>query len=150
MTLGASRTATQRDARPNSAGAAKNADSPSASEDAGSRPELVDASKYDIDRLERAVTGLVFQQRALIEEQEGLRDQLAGRDREIERLENELRLADERRREALTRVESLIGDLDRLDARLDEAMVDFEAPAGKAGRGDETESTASPAGGPGS
>ncbi len=89
------------------------------------RPELVDATHYDWNRLERAVAALVDQQRTLLRENEELRTRLAARETEVERLAADLRSAVERRKNALERVDALIDELDRLDASLDDAMVDW-------------------------
>lgn len=102
-------------------------DAPGGEVDDG-RPELIDATRYDFDRLERAIGGLVAQQRALAAENEALRVRVSDRDAEVERLASELRGAVERRKHALERVDALIDELDRLDARLDDAMVDWVEP----------------------
>ena len=144
MTLGASRTAAQRDERNRSeqqSAERKRSDQSSAGPDgrgseealgADDRPELVDATHYDFDRLERAITGLVSQQRTLLAENEMLRQKLGDRDAEVERLENELRAAIGRRKNALERIDALIDELDRLDARLDDAMANWVEQPGDA------------------
>ena len=144
MTLGASRTAAQRDQRDRSEQQSAERDRSKSSagpdtageevmpNDSDSRPELVDATHYDFDRLERAITGLVSQQRTLLAENEMLRQKLGDRDTEVERLESELRAAIERRKSALERIDALIDELDRLDARLDDAMATWVEPSGDA------------------
>lgn len=97
-----------------------------------SRPELIDATQYDFDRLQRAIASLVAQQRALVEENEALRVGIVDRNAEVERLAAELRGAVERRKHALERVDALIDELDRLDSRLDDAMVDWVEGADEA------------------
>lgn len=104
----------------------------SAAAQAESRPELTDATQYDFDRLERAISGLVAQQHVLQRDNEALRGRLGERDRDIERLQTDLEGALERRKDALNRVDALIDELDRLDARLDEAMVDWVEGADQA------------------
>ncbi|MCH2185248.1 hypothetical protein MK280_05185 [Myxococcota bacterium] len=94
---------------------------------AESRPELTDATRYDFDRLERAVRSLVEQQTRLSSENQQLRDQLAQRDVEAERLNGEIQDAQLRREGAIARVDALMAELDRLDARLDEAVANASA-----------------------
>jgi len=92
-----------------------------------SRAELTDATRYDFDRLERAVRSLVEQQNRLSRENQALRDQLAERDVEAERLHGEIQDAQLRREGAIARVDALMAELDRLDAQLDEAVVKASA-----------------------
>ena len=92
-----------------------------------SRPELTDATHYDFDRLERAVQSSVEQQKRLSKENQELRDQLAQRDVETERLSGEVQAAKLRREHAIERVDALMAELDRLDTQLDEAMADTSA-----------------------
>lgn len=96
------------------------------------RPELVDATHYDLDRLEHVVARLLDQHRSLQHENDALRARLRSKDVEVDRLEGELQAALERRKHALQRIDSLIDELDRLDGRLDEAMLAWPA-AGDAG-----------------
>ena len=92
-----------------------------------SRPELTDATRYDFDRLERAVRSLVDQQNRLARENQALRDQLAQRDIEATRLNGEIQDAKTRREGAIARVDALMVELDRLDAELDEAVAKASA-----------------------
>ena len=92
-----------------------------------SRAELTDATRYDFDRLERAVRSLVEQQNRLSRENQALRDQLAQRDIEATRLNGEIQDAKTRREGAIARVDALMVELDRLDAELDEAVATASA-----------------------
>ncbi len=105
------------------------ADSSEATE-SGARYELVDASRYDLDRLERAVRGLVAQQQILERENERFRAEVTERDALISRLASELDSSENRRRFAIARVEALIDEMDRLDAALDRSMTDSLGPIG--------------------
>jgi chromosome segregation ATPase len=142
MTVGASRRVPQHDGRgPRGRGADGEAPLPeAAARDAGApvgsasdalgetlRPELIDATHYDFDRLEHVVARLLEQHRTLQQENEALRARLRARDGEVERLESELQTALERRKQAIERVDALLGELDRLDGRLDEAMLAWTA-----------------------
>lgn len=82
------------------------------------RPELVDATQYDFDRLERAVSDLARQQLELSETNEELRATLAQRDSAIEKLESEVDRLGKRRQAAVQRLDGLVEELDRLDAAL--------------------------------
>lgn len=95
-----------------------------------SRPELTDATRYDFDRLERAIVALVQQKRSLAEENRSLQDRLSQKDLDVKRLAGELETAQNRRQLAIDRVDSLIDELDRLDAQLDDAMVQSAAKDG--------------------
>jgi len=88
------------------------------------RSDLVDATQYDLDRLERAVRSLVVQQQSLKRENDELRQTLTGRDEEVSRLTSELKAVEERRRVAIGKVDALIDELDRLDSALDRSMSD--------------------------
>ncbi len=88
-----------------------------------SRPELTDATRYDFDRLERAVRSLVAQQNRLATENQQLRDELAQRDVEAKQLNAEIEDAKSRREGAIERVDTLMAELDRLDTQLDEAVA---------------------------
>jgi hypothetical protein len=91
---------------------------------ADARPELADATRYDLDRLERAIRGLVAQQQVLKRENERLRAAVTERDALVARLEGDLESAEGRRKFAISRVEALIDEMDRLDAALDRSMAD--------------------------
>lgn len=150
MDLGASRQPRQRaqqtgrddrsEARPRSDGERSVESATGATRESDKRPELVDATRYDLDRLERAIRRLVAQQQALARENGALRDRLQARDAEVERLESELESARGRRERALERVDDLIGELDRLDALLDVSMAEWAPGADGAATKEDTPS----------
>ena len=82
------------------------------------RPELVDAPTYDFDRLERAVSDLARRQIELAQANEELRATVADRDSVIEKLESEIELLGKRRQAAVSRLDGLVEELDRLDQAL--------------------------------
>lgn len=84
----------------------------------GDRPELVDASHYDFDRLERAVSDLARQHLELSDANEALRATLAEKDSVIQELESEIDRLGSRRQAAVQRLDGLVEELDRLDAVL--------------------------------
>ena len=84
----------------------------------GDRPELVDATHYDFDRLERAVSDLARRQLELSDANESLLATLAEKDSLIQKLESEIDLQGKRRQAALQRLDGLVEELDRLDASL--------------------------------
>jgi chromosome segregation ATPase len=139
MELGASRQArhpeqsTRRDGRGGASDATGAATTERASEagitDSDRHPGLVDATRYDLDRLERAIRQVLAQQQRLVDENESLRRRLQGRDAEVERLESELAASRQRREQALKRVDALIAELDRLDGLLDSSMAEWRARA---------------------
>lgn len=88
-----------------------------------SRPGLTDATRYDFDRLERAIVALVQQKRSLAAENQALQDRLSQKELDVQRLAGELATAQNRRQAAIDRVDLLIEELDRLDGQLDDAMV---------------------------
>lgn len=90
------------------------------------RPDLVDATRYDLDRLERAIRSLVAQQQALKRENDELRIAVSARSEEVARLTSELEAAEERRRTTIGKVDALIEELDKLDSALDRSMSDSE------------------------
>lgn len=126
MKSGASRHSTGRAQSDKVPDASPGVPAPDGSEaaESGTRRELVDATRYDLDRLERAIRGLVAQQQALTRENAGLRAELTERDARVARLEGELESAENRRKLAIGRVDALIDEMDRLDAALDRSMAD--------------------------
>lgn len=138
MELGASRQArhpeqpTRRDDRGEASDATGAATTTGSTSDAGTgepdlRPGLVDATRYDLDRLERAIRQVLAQQQQLADENEALRRALHTREADVERLEGELSASRERREQALKRVDALIAELDRLDGLLDSSMAEWRA-----------------------
>lgn len=83
------------------------------------RPELVDATSYDLDRLERAVADLAQSHDELSGANEELRVTVAKRDSLIQKLESEIVQLGKRREVAVQRLDGLVQELDRLDAELD-------------------------------
>jgi len=73
---------------------------------------------YDLDRLERAITGLVEDNARLREEASQLRHTLDERAARIVRLEGELRESNQRRQDVAKRIDELISQMDALDAQL--------------------------------
>ena len=84
----------------------------------GDRPELVDATHYDFDRLERAVSDLARRHLELSEANQILLATLEEKDSQIQKLESEVDLLGKRRQAALQRLDGLVEELDRLDASL--------------------------------
>ncbi len=76
---------------------------------------------YSMVRLERAVTQLVEGQGALINRIEALEKALADRDRLVEELEARVKSSDEKRANALERIDRLIDELDELEGRAESA-----------------------------
>ena len=72
---------------------------------------------YDFDRLERAVTKLVEQQRALRQENARLIRELGDRDHRIGVLEGQILELNQRRQDVGKRVDELISQIEHLDAR---------------------------------
>jgi hypothetical protein len=98
----------------------RGADQPAA--DPHARANLIDATQYDFERLERAVRLLSEQQQALLAENQALRDQLEDGERRVHRLESELDDSNGRRRKAMERMDALIRELDRLDEGLERSL----------------------------
>lgn len=73
---------------------------------------------HDFERLERAVTKLVEEHRALRREHARLIRELGDRDRRIGVLEGELLELNQRRQDAGKRLDELISQIEHLDARL--------------------------------
>ena len=82
------------------------------------RPELVDATSYDLDRLERAVADLAQRHAELSGANEELRITVAQRDSLIQKLESEIVQLGKRREAAVQRLDGLVQELDRLDVEL--------------------------------
>ena len=91
---------------------------PDTSEDS-ERPELVDATRYDLDRLERAVSELAQQYAQMRDDNATLNASLDLRDARIQELESNLESLGQRRRTAIERVDRLVAELDRLDSEFD-------------------------------
>ena len=83
------------------------------------RPELVDATRYDLDRLEGAVSELARQYAQMRDDNTTLNASLDLRDARIQELESDLESLGQRRRTAIERVERLVAELDRLDSEFD-------------------------------
>jgi hypothetical protein len=82
-------------------------------------PDLVDATRYDFDRLERAVVELARRYDLLQRQNGTLHEHLEDREAQIKRLEDDLASANDRRRQIAERLDALIDELDRLDAAFD-------------------------------
>ena len=76
---------------------------------------------YDFDRLERAISALVESHRRLDEENESLRKSLDAQNRRIRALDAELLQSNQRRQDAIKRIDELIAHLDQLDAEFEQA-----------------------------
>ena len=85
------------------------------------RPELVDATHYDFERLELAVTELVARQRLLQGENDELREQLKVGDVRTRALESEVENLQKRRSRTHQRLDGVIEELSRLEFALDSA-----------------------------
>ena len=85
-----------------------------------SRPELVDATRYDFDRLEAVVTDLVERHRALQGENSKLRQLLGDRVVYAKRLEADIEDLQSRRERSQARLDQVIAHLDRMEAALGE------------------------------
>ena len=69
---------------------------------------------YDLERLQRAIEGLVARYRALRAENEALRGRLLERDERLREL-------NQRRQDAVKRIDDLVAQIDELDKRLESA-----------------------------
>ncbi len=86
---------------------------------AGSHPkQKLGQSAYDFQRLERAVEALIERGRRLQADNETLRGQLVERDRRIHSLDEGVLEANQRRQDAIKRIDDLIAHIDQLDAQL--------------------------------
>jgi chromosome segregation ATPase len=119
--LGASRRALSRERR-TAAGGQTDESAAQAPSGQSARAALVDATRYDFERLERVVALLVEQQAELLDENGALREQVEDRERNVHRLESELDASNSRRRKAMERLDALIGELDRLDEGLQHSL----------------------------
>jgi chromosome segregation ATPase len=82
---------------------------------------------YDLDRLERAIAGLVEDNARLREAASEMRHALDERTARIVRLEGELRESNQRRQDVAKRIDELISQMDALDAQLASAETGPEA-----------------------
>ena len=82
-------------------------------------PELVDATRYDFERLEVVVRGLVERHHELMKDNTSMAGQIAASDARAGALEEEVLDLRKRRERTQERLEGLIGHLDRLEAELD-------------------------------
>jgi chromosome segregation ATPase len=78
------------------------------------------SSEFDFARLERVVEELVEQQGDLQKVNAELRTRLAERDSQVRALEERLRTANQLRQDVAKRIDELIGQIDQLDAELEE------------------------------
>ena len=106
MASGTSRSAAKRTTK-------KAAEAEAGSEEAAaaSKPELVDATRYDFERLESVVTDLVLRHRALQDENSALREQIAGGLAREQQLEAELADLRARRERSRARLDKVLDDL---------------------------------------
>jgi chromosome segregation ATPase len=79
------------------------------------------SSEFDFARLERVVAKLVEQQGDLQKVNAELRTRLAERDTQVRALEERLRTANQLRQDVAKRIDELIGQIDQLDAELEES-----------------------------
>jgi chromosome segregation ATPase len=82
---------------------------------------------YDFDRLEAAVSVLAESHGRLRREAAELRRQIDQRNRRVRTLETELLASNQRRQDAVKRIDELISHLDQLDAELDEVQSHADA-----------------------
>ena len=82
---------------------------------ARTRAGLVDATVYDFERLERAVSMLAAQHAQATNENALLRDEAALRESRISELEAKLKAAEDRRQAVLGRIDALMTEFDRLE-----------------------------------
>lgn len=119
------------DPSPRASGAASEADAHAREQAHVQAPPLAtqpshDPAVYDIERLERAIVGLVEQNARLREEAVSLRGMLGDRASRIAQLESELLDANQRRNDVAKRIDELISQLDALDAQLASAETGQE------------------------
>ena len=89
-------------------------------------------AKYDYPRLQRAVEALLEAHEQLRRENEEFREALEQRQGRILDLEGALREQQQRRADAITRIDALVGQLEDLDGRLERAEEATAAGAGAA------------------
>ena len=80
-----------------------------------------DDGAYTMERLQRAVTQLVAAQGQLLGRIEELEKTLSERDHRVTQLEHELRTGEEKRFNAIERIDALIDLLDELEGRAESA-----------------------------
>ena len=97
---------------------ASNGEVSEASAKAGSSKTAQDRERYDWERLEFAVRALVEQQEGLRNVCDSLRGELGGRDDKIRLLEAQLLEANQLRQDTAKRIDELISQLDQLDEQL--------------------------------
>ena len=85
------------------------------------RPELVDATRYDFERLEVVVKQLVDRHHTLLGENAELHRRLAASDARAIASEEEVEDLRKRRHRTHERLGGLIADLDRLESALDDS-----------------------------
>ena len=76
---------------------------------------------FDMERLERVVSKLVQEHEQLRGAHDLIRKELAARDARIRNLEEQIRVANQQKRDVAKRIDELIGQMDHLDAQLAEA-----------------------------
>ena len=81
-------------------------------------PAVVREAEYDFDRLERALRSLVSQQLALRRENADLQVMLAEAKLRVRSLDACVREEGQRRRDAVERIDELIGQIEALEPRL--------------------------------
>ena len=90
-------------------------------------------TRYDYPRLQRAVEALLAAHDGLRRANEQLRANLEARDDRVRDLEGALREQQQRRADAIARIDALVGELEDLDGRLERAEetkpVAADAPA---------------------
>ncbi len=78
------------------------------------------SSEFDFARLERVVAQLVEQQADLQKVNAELRTRLGERDAQVRALEERLRSGNQLRQDVAKRIDELIGQIDQLDAELED------------------------------
>ncbi|MCS5637395.1 MAG: cell division protein ZapB [Myxococcota bacterium] len=113
MASGASRSAAKRREKKTTAAEAAAAEAAPAS-----KPELFDATRYDFERLEAAVTDLVDRHRALQRENSALRQEIAERAARAQQLEAEVDELRSRRERSRARLDKMLADLGQMEVAL--------------------------------
>lgn len=96
---------------------------------AASKPELIDATRYDFERLEAVVTGLVHRHRALQVENSALREQIAERDARARQVEVEVEDLRSRRERSRARLDKMLADLGQMEVALSEPSAGKKSKA---------------------
>lgn len=78
-------------------------------------------AKYDLPRLERAVAALLEQHRTLLRENALLRRDLEAESRRARSLEAKVLELNQRRQDAVKRIDDLIAQIDQIEARFETA-----------------------------